>query len=80
MALGLKCATRLRVRITLEELKYLIFPFVRSGKEAERGVEFRHSTHSLQDSVESVVRKCLNKYRVLTLGSHCLLCYVRNIA
>ena len=25
-------------------IKYLIFAFLRSGKEAQRGVEFRHST------------------------------------
>ena len=35
------------VRSSLEEMKYLlIFPFLRSGVEAKRGVEFRHSTRN----------------------------------
>ena len=35
---------RLWVRFLFEEMKYLIFPFRRSGNEAKRGVEFRHIT------------------------------------
>ena len=37
------------VRSPLEEMKYLlkfIFPFLRSGVEAKRGVEFCHSTRN----------------------------------
>ena len=37
------------IRFPLEELKYLlkfIFPFLRSGLEAKRGVEFCHSTRN----------------------------------
>ena len=30
----------------LEELKYLIFSFLRIGVETKRGVEFRHSTRN----------------------------------
>ena len=47
---GTKCDCKtdwLWVRSPLEEMKYLlkfIFPFLRSGVEAKRGVEFCHST------------------------------------
>ena len=34
---------RLRVRFPLEQMNYLIFSFLRSGAEAKRGVELRHS-------------------------------------
>ena len=37
------------IRSPLEEMKYLlkfIFPFLRSGVEAKRGVEFCHSTRN----------------------------------
>ena len=40
---------RLWVRSLLEEMKYLlrfIFPFLRFGVEAKRGVEFCHSTRN----------------------------------
>ena len=49
---GTKCDCKidwLWVRSTLEEIKYLlkfIFPFLRSGVEAKRGVEFCHSTRN----------------------------------
>ena len=39
----------LGVRSPLEEMKYLlkfIFPFLRSGVEVKRGVEFCHSTYN----------------------------------
>ena len=59
----------------LEEMKYLlkfIFPFLRSGVEAKRGVEFCYSrTQCLQNSAESGDRS------VSTLGSLCLPCCVR---
>ena len=35
---------KLRVRIPLEEMKYLLFIFLRTGNDAKRGVELRHST------------------------------------
>ena len=50
---------RLWVRFSPEEMKYLIFSYLRSIVEAKRGVEIRHSTQCLQNSAESV----------LTLGS-----------
>ena len=34
------------VRFPLEEIKYLIFLFLRSGVEAKNGVVFHHSTRS----------------------------------
>ena len=37
---------RLWVRFPLEKKKYLIFSFTRSGNEANRGNEFRHSTRN----------------------------------
>ena len=30
-----------------EEMKYSIISFLRSGNEAKRGVEFRHSTYNI---------------------------------
>ena len=42
-------AQRHKVRSPLEEMKYLlkfIFPFLRSGVEVQRGVEFCHSTRN----------------------------------
>ena len=37
---------RLCVHSSTREMKYLIFSSPRSGNEAKRGVEFRHSTHN----------------------------------
>ena len=34
------------LRLPLEEIKYLIFLFPRSGVQVKRGVEFRHSIRS----------------------------------
>ena len=34
------------VRFLREQMKYLIFSFLRTGVEAKRGVKFRHSTHN----------------------------------
>ena len=34
------------VRFPLENMKYSIFSFPRSGVEIKRGVEFRHSIHN----------------------------------
>ena len=65
------------VRLPLEEMKYLfkyIFSFLRSGVEAKRDVEFRHSTQCLQNSVESGERSAL------TLGYLCLHCCMRDTA
>ena len=74
---GTKCGRKpdwLWVRSPLEEMKYLLkFPFLRSGVEAKRGVEFCYSTR-LQDSAES------GEWTVLTLSSLCLPCCVRNTA
>ena len=50
---GIKCDCKidwLWVRSPLEEMKYLlkfIFPFLRSGVEAKRDVEFCHSTRNV---------------------------------
>ena len=44
-ALTCTCERRL-VRFSLEEIKYLIFSFLRSGLEAKRGVEFCRSTRT----------------------------------
>ena len=41
-ACNCKC-DRLWVRFSTDEIKYLIFLFLRSGVEAKHGVEFRHS-------------------------------------
>ena len=66
------CETNwLWVRSPLEEMKYLfkfIFPFLRSGVKAKCGVEFRYSCN------ESGERS------ILTLGSLCLPCCVRDRA
>ena len=35
---------RLWVRLPLQEMRYLIYPFLRSSVKAKRGVEFRHLT------------------------------------
>ena len=53
---------------------FIIFSFLRSDVEAKHGVEFRHSTHNASRTEESGERS------VLTLGSHCLPCYIRNTA
>ena len=37
---------RFRLRYPLEDLKYSRFSFLRSGVEAKRGVELRHSTRN----------------------------------
>ena len=72
---GTKCYYKtdwLWVRSPLEELKYLlkfIFPFLPSGVKAKRGVEF---SHSIRNPAES------GKRSVLTLGSLCLPCCVRD--
>ena len=77
---GTKCDCNidwLWVRSPLEEVKYLftfIFPFFRSGVEAKRGVEFRHSTRS-DSRINGKWERC-----VLTLGSLCLPYYVRDTA
>ena len=67
------------VRSPLEEVKYLfkfIFPFLRSGVETKRGVEFCHSTRNA-----SRIRGEESEERsVLTLGSLCLPCCVRDTA
>ena len=60
----------------LEDMKYLfifIFPFVRSGVEAKRGVEFSQplNTQCLQNSAENGGERS-----VLILGSLCLPCSV----
>ena len=51
---------RLWIRPALDEIKYLIFVFLRCVVVAKRGVEFRHSTYSLENLVETEKRKCLN--------------------
>ena len=61
---------RLWVRSPLEEKKYLfkcIFPFLRSGVAAKRGVEFRHSTRHASEITLGYTRFLLS-----ALGSHCL--------
>ena len=76
---GTKCDCKtdwLWVRSPLEEMKYLlkfIFPFLRSGVEAKRGVPPLNPQY-LQNSAES------GKWSVLTLGSLCLPCCVRDTA
>ena len=40
---------RLWVRIALGRIMYLIFSFTRSGKEAKRGDEFRHSSRKIEE-------------------------------
>ena len=48
-ARGVTVKTQLWVRSPLEEMKYLlkfIFPFLRSGVEVKRRVEFCHSTRN----------------------------------
>ena len=67
------------VRSPLEEIKYLlkfIFPVLRSGVEVKRDVEFCHFiiTQCLQNSTENGERS------VLTLGSLCLPCCLRDTA
>ena len=44
---------RFCVRFPREEMIYLIFSFFRSGVEAKRGFEFRHTTHRLHNSEKS---------------------------
>ena len=59
-----------------KDTKYLlkfIFPFLRTGVEAKRGVEFRH----LIRNASRIRRKVGNS--VLILGSLCLPCYMRDI-
>ena len=76
---GTKCDWKtdwLWVRFPLEEMKYLlkfIFPFLRSGAEARRWV-LPLNTQCLQNSAESGERS------VLTLGSLCLPCCMRDTA
>ena len=78
---GTRCDCKtdwLWVRSPLEEMKYLlkfIFPFLRSGVEVKRGVEFCHSTRNT-----SRIRQKVGNGSVLTLGSLCLPCCVRDIA
>ena len=62
----------------LEEMKYLlkfIFPFLRSGVEAKRGVEYSHSTRNA-----SRIRQKVGNGSVLTLGFLCLPSCVRDTA
>ena len=63
------------VRSPLEEKKYLskfIFSFLRSGVEAKRGIEFRHSKRNA--SFVRIPQKVGNS--VVTLDSLCLTCCV----
>ena len=64
-----------RVRFPLEEMKYLIFSFLCSGVKAKRGVDLCHSTRNV-----SRIRRKMGNKSVLTLGSLCQPCCVRDTA
>ena len=58
---GAPCDSCNIVDLMFERMKYLIFSFSRSGKEAKRGVELHHSTRNdsrIRQKVEHVT--CLN--------------------
>ena len=58
---------RLWIRFLLDKIIYFKFSFLRSGDEAKRGVEFRHSTRNTSKIQQNI----------LNLGSFCLPCYTR---
>ena len=55
---------RLWVQFSSVEIEYLIFSFPRSGNEAKRNNEFRHSTRNA-----STIRRKVKNGSVLILGS-----------
>ena len=70
-----KSTVSIPTRVKTKYIFTFIFSFIRSGVEAKRGVEYRHSTRNA-----SRTRRKVGKRRVLTLGSLCLPCYVRDSA
>ena len=64
-------------------MKYLfkfMFPFLRSGVEAKRGVEFRHSARNASRIRKSERFAESRERGVLTVGSLCLTYCVRDTA
>ena len=66
-----KC-DRLRVRFPLEEMKYLIFLFLRSSAAVKRGVRFRRFSTRIAFRISES-----GEWSLLALGSLCLPCYMK---
>ena len=75
---------RLWIRFPNEEMKYFIFSFRRSDNEAERGVEFRHSTRNASRIRWKVGNGCvlmgMECFNTRFPCSLCLLRYVQDTA